>query len=229
MDEVLPFHDRRDAGRRLGEALRRFADSKPFVLGLPRGGVPVAYEVARALGAPLDLALVRKLGAPGHPELGLGAVVNGSVPQIVLNDEVVRALRPEPGYIDDEVDRQVAELERRRRLYRDRRPPPALEGRTIILVDDGIATGSTVEAVLNALSRSSSGGVVLAVPVAPSDTLKRLAPYAAEVVCLATPEPFRAVGLHYRDFTQTTDEEVISLLEQSRVASEAGERQKPGQ
>lgn len=207
----LPFRDRHEAGRLLGDALQEFRDRDPFVLGLPRGGVPVAYEVARALDAPLDVALVRKLGAPGHPELAVGAVVDGADPQVVLNEEFLRVLRPDPGYLDAEVERQLAELERRR-LYRGSRPPPALDGKTVILVDDGIATGSTTKAVLRALPRTEASGAVLAVPVAPRDSLDELATFAERTICLATPEPFYAVGLYYLDFTQTSDEEVLTLL-----------------
>jgi putative phosphoribosyl transferase len=209
------FADRRDAGRQLAAALAAFKHEHPLVLALPRGGVPVAFEVAQALGAPLDVALVRKIGAPGHPELGLGAVVEGKDPQMILNEEVVRLVRPKPGYLQSEKTRQLQDLERRRRLYRDGRPAPAVEGRTIIVVDDGIATGGSAKAVLRALSVQQAGKLVLAVPVAPSDTLEALASEADETVCLAAPEPFFAVGEHYEDFAQTTDEEVVRLLERA--------------
>ena len=209
------FADRRDAGRQLAAALERFKDEHPVVLALPRGGVPVAFEVAQALGAPLDVALVRKIGAPGHAELGLGAVVEGEDPQMILNEEVVRLVRPKPGYLQSEKTRQLQELERRRRLYRDGCPAPAVEGRTIIVVDDGIATGGSAKAVLRALSARRAGKLVLAVPVAPADTLEALASEADEIVCLAAPEPFFAVGEHYDDFAQTTDEEVVRLLERA--------------
>ena len=209
------FADRRDAGRQLAAALTRFKDEHPLVLALPRGGVPVAFEVAQTLGAPLDVALVRKIGAPGHAELGLGAVVDGKDPQMILNEEVVRLVRPKPGYLQSEKARQLQELERRRRLYRDGRPAPAVEGRTVIVVDDGIATGGSAKAVLRALSVQHAGKLVLAVPVAPADTLEALASEADETVCLAVPEPFFAVGEHYEDFTQTTDEEVLRLLQRA--------------
>ncbi len=209
------FADRRDAGRQLAAALERFKDEHPFVLALPRGGVPVAFEVAQALGAPLDVALVRKIGAPGHAELGLGAVVEGEDPQMILNEEVVRLVRPKPGYLQSEKTRQLQELERRRRLYRDGRPAPAVEGRTVVVVDDGIATGGSAKAVLRALSARRAEKLVLAVPVAPADTLEALASEADEIVCLAAPEPFFAVGEHYEDFAQTTDEEVVRLLERA--------------
>jgi predicted phosphoribosyltransferase len=206
------FADRHEAGRQLAAALMRFKDEHPVVLALPRGGVPVAFEVAQALGAPLDVALVRKIGAPGHSELGLGAIVDGKNPQMILNEEVVRLVRPKPGYLQSEKARQLQELERRRRLYRDDRSAPAVEGRTIIVIDDGIATGGSAKAVLRALSAQHAGKLVLAVPVAPADTLEALSSECDEVVCLATPDPFFAVGEHYEDFAQTTDDEVVNLL-----------------
>jgi len=212
------FEDRADAGHRLADALSHLRDERPIVLALPRGGVPVAFEVASALGAPLDVVLVRKIGAPGHKELGLGAVVDGAHPNIVLNDEVVRAVQPRAGYIQAESARELAEIERRRALYRPGRPPLALEGRTVIVVDDGIATGGTVKAVLKALRQSQPKRLVLAVPVAPADTIVELSPLADEIVVLAMPELFYAVGGYYRDFTQTSDEEVVDLLARSRGA-----------
>jgi putative phosphoribosyl transferase len=209
------FADRREAGRQLAAALAAFKDARPIVLALPRGGVPVAFEVAQALGAPLDVALVRKIGAPGQSELGLGAIVDGADPQMILNEEVVRLVRPKPGYLQSEQARQLRELERRRRLYRGGRPAPAVEGRTIIVVDDGIATGGSAKAVLRALSAQHAGKLVLAVPVAPADTLETLSSEADEVICLATPDPFFAVGEHYADFAQTTDQEVVNLLQRA--------------
>jgi putative phosphoribosyl transferase len=212
-DEILL--DRRDAGRRLAPALMRLKPENPIVLALPRGGVPVAFEVAQALDAPLDVVLVRKVGAPAQPELGIGAIVDGSEPQLVLNDEMVRLVQPDAGYIEAERQRQLVELERRRQLYRGTRPPAPVEGRTVIVVDDGIATGGSVKAVLQALARAKPARLVLAVPVAPEDSLAAVAAAADEVVCLASPDPFFAVGAHYRDFTQTTDEEVVALLRQA--------------
>ncbi len=206
------FEDRADAGRQLAQALVHLKDSKPLVLALPRGGVPVAFEVANALNAPLDVVLVRKIGAPRQPELGLGAVVDGADPQLVLNDEVIEAVRPSPHYVQAEKKRQLAEIARRRALYRQGRAPLAVKGRTVIVVDDGIATGGTMKAVLKALSEAQAARLVLAVPVAPADSLTELALLADEVVCLSTPEPFYAVGVHYRNFEQTSDEEVVDLL-----------------
>jgi putative phosphoribosyl transferase len=206
------FRDRLEAGRKLAQALLPMKETRPVVLALPRGGVPVGFEVAKALEAPLDIVLVRKIGAPGQPELGLGAVVDGINPQMVLNEDVVDLIRPSERYLAAEEQRQLAEIERRRALYRPGRNPVPLEGRTVIVVDDGIATGGTVKAVLTALKNLNPARLVLAVPVAPSDSLNELSHYADDIVCLMTPEPFYAVGAHYRDFTQTTDEEVVDLL-----------------
>jgi putative phosphoribosyl transferase len=194
----------------------RYKGENPIVLALPRGGVPVAYEVAKALEATLDLVLVRKIGAPGQPELGLGAVVDGRDPQLVLNEDLVRALRPDPSYIDGERQRQLAEIERRRKVYFGTHPPPDARGRVVIVVDDGIATGGTVKASLKALARQQPARLVLAVPVAPPETLEEIRPLADDLVCLAAPPDFAAVGLHYLDFAQTDDEEVIALLAEGR-------------
>lgn len=206
------FKDRTDAGRQLAQALVGLAKSDPLVFALPRGGVPVAFEVAKALHAPLGILLVRKIGAPGHAEYGIGAVVDGMNPQLVLNEEAMEIVRPSRQYIEAEKTRQLAEIERRRALYFGERPPLSVEGRTVVLVDDGIATGGTVRVALKALRRDRAAHIILAVPVAPRDTVDVIRAEADEVVCLATPEPFRAVGLHYEDFDQTTDDEVIDLL-----------------
>ena len=215
------FEDRCDAGRRLAAALVPYRDSTPVVLALPRGGVPVGFEVAKTLAAPLDVLLVRKIGAPGHEELGLGAIVEGRDPQLVLNEGVVRTVGPPPGYIEAEKQRQLAEIERRRRQYVGERPAIALDGRTAIIVDDGIATGGTVRAALRGASQHRPARLVLAIPVAPADSLRELAAECDDIVCLATPEPFFAVGRHYRDFTQTEDSEVVRLLEEARRWSAA--------
>ena len=208
------FLDRRDAGRQLATALLPLQLDDPLVLALPRGGVPVAAEVARALEAPLDLLLVRKLGAPGHSEYGIGALVDGDHPQLVLNEEAMRVIAPSPEYVEAEKQRQLLELERRRTRYFGDRAPLPVEGRTVVLVDDGIATGGTVRVALRALRATGASTIILAVPVAPADTLETLRPETDRTVCLETPAPFLAVGNHYADFTQTTDDEVIALLQQ---------------
>lgn len=217
----LPFANRRAAGRLLGAALARFRGERPLVLALPRGGVPVGYEVARALDADLDLLLVRKLGAPGHEEFGIGAIVDGQSPQVVLNEEAVRLLRVPTSYVQHEAERQLAELERRRSEYLGGRAPMAVHDRTVIVVDDGIATGGTVRAALQGIRRKQPGKLILAIPVAPEDTLAALRDECDEIVCLSTPDPFHAVGIHYGDFTQTTDAEVKQFLGASRKVETA--------
>lgn len=224
------FIDRRDAGHQLAEAARRFAAEQPIVLGLPRGGVPVAYEVADELDAPLDVILVRKIGAPGHPELGLGAVVDGAEPQVVLTPAVVEMVAPSADYIREEVERQLEEIARRRKLYLGDRSPISVRDRTVLVVDDGIATGGTVRAALQGLRRAGAGRLVLAAPVGPPDVVADLREMADEVVCMVTPEPFIAVGLWYQDFTQTTDDEVVELLRRAAKRSKSRasrERRRP--
>lgn len=212
MRSAETFTDRAEAGRKLAAALQDYADAKPLVLALPRGGVPVAFEVARALHAPLDLLMVRKIGAPFNPEYGLGAVVDGAEPQVVLNEDVVRMLAPAGDYIQQETQRQLAEIERRRTAYLGDRAPISARGRTVIVVDDGIATGGTVRAALRALKRAGAARIILAVPVAPKEVIDSLRAEADEIICLSAPEDFQAVGFHYADFSQTSDEEVVSLL-----------------
>ena len=218
------FIDRCDAGRRLAEPLLRFKDERPIVLALPRGGVPVGFEVARALDAPLDLVLVRKIGAPFQPELAVGAVVNGDQPETVVNRGIVEELQIPGSYLEQESARQLEEIGRRRRLYRAGRTKVEIRDRTAIVVDDGIATGATMEAALHATRRAGPKRLVLAVPVAPPDTIERLRPQVDEVVCLATPAWFAAIGMFYEDFEQLTDDDVVGLLER---AAERGGQEAP--
>ena len=206
------FRDRRDAGRRLAQALAGLDLPNPVLLALPRGGVPVAVEAAGLLRAPLDLVLVRKIGAPGHQELAAGAIVDGSRPDLVRNEDVIRSYRIDESYLAAEALRQLAEIERRRRLYLGLRPRVPLEGRDAIVVDDGIATGATVRAALQAVRRARPRSLVLAVPVAPPETLAELGPLCDEIVCLESPPDFHAVGQFYRDFGQVPDDEVVELL-----------------
>jgi putative phosphoribosyl transferase len=215
------FRDRRDAGQRLAAQLKARTFQDPVVLALPRGGVPVGYEIAQAIKAPLDVLLVRKLGAPGYEEFGIGAIVDGAQPQIVLNTEAIEMLRVPPAYIAQEQERQLHEIERRRRLYRGDASAVEVEGHTAIIVDDGIATGSTVLVALRALSNTSAERIVLAVPVASPEALAKLAGEADEVICLSTPPQFRSVGEHYLNFDQTPDEQVIELLASQRTMTRA--------
>jgi putative phosphoribosyl transferase len=212
------FRDRTDAGRRLATELVRFRDRDPVVLALVRGGVPVAYEVALALAAPLDIVLVRKIGAPFQPELALGAVVDGETPETVTNDALIREIGIEPSYIAEAAKRELAEIERRRVLYLKGRRRPALAGTTAIVVDDGIATGATTRAALHAARRKEPARLVLAVPVAPPETIAELAPEADEIVCLAQPPLFGAIGAFYDDFRQVSDRAVIDLLDRASAA-----------
>lgn len=210
------FRDRSDAGQRLAPALARYAGrSDVVVLALPRGGVPVGYEVAHALRVPLDVFIVRKLGVPWHEELAMGAIATGGVR--LINQTVVDAL----GVTDDDIARVAAqeqvELERRERQYRGDRQVPDITGRTVLLVDDGLATGSTMRAAVEALRAESPAEIVVAVPVSAPETCDALREVADDVVCAITPEPFHFVGLWYEDFTQTTDEEVHELLARSRT------------
>src|ERR1700716_3078342 len=213
------FRDRREAGRLLAEKLAPYANRPDvLVLALPRGGVPVAYEVARALGAPLDVFVVRKLGVPGYEELAMGAVATGGVR--VLNDQIVDRLGIPDHLIEAVAPREQQELSRRERLYRGGRPPPNIRGGTVILVDDGLATGATMHAAIQALRQQQPARIVVAVPTASPETCEEMRAEVDDVICAITPEPFHAVGLWYQDFTQTTDEEVQDLLTQRDTPSE---------
>jgi putative phosphoribosyl transferase len=212
LPDPAPFTNRRAAGRALARALARKGLSDPVVLALPRGGVPVAAEIARHLRAPLDIVLVRKIGVPLQRELAAAAVINGGNAEIVTNDDVMALAGLTRADIDQLAKRELAEIERRRRVYLQGRERVPLEGRTLILVDDGIATGASVRAALAALRRRQPRALLLAVPVAPADTVAALRAEVDDVVCLKTPDPFMAIGLHYRDFHQLSDEDVICAL-----------------
>src|SRR5438034_5839421 len=208
------FANRTEAGRLLAEKLVQYAGRDDVVvLGLPRGGVPVAYQVARRLGAPLDVFIVRKLGVPGFEELAAGAIASGGVR--VLNQDVVRAIPHAEEAIEAVTARETAELERREQIYREGRSPPELRGRIVILVDDGVATGATMRAAVKALRQRGVAKIVVAVPVGPPDTCREIEQEADETICLSTPPFFQAVGQYYEDFSQTSDEDVRELLSQA--------------
>jgi putative phosphoribosyl transferase len=209
------FDDRRDAGRRLASALLCFKGCDPVVLALPRGGVPIGFEIAQTLGAPLDLVLVRKIGAPFQPELAVAAVVDGEATELVLNEDFLEELSVSEDYLRGQVDRQLEEIERRRRLYLEGRERVRVEGKTALVVDDGIATGATMRAALRAVRRRQPRRLVLAVPVAPPETIESLAKEVDEVVCLTMPDDLGAIGSFYADFRQVGDDEVRELLGRS--------------
>jgi putative phosphoribosyl transferase len=205
------FPNRTEAGRQLAEKLTKYAGrADVIVLGLPRGGVPVAFEVAQRLGVPLDVFLVRKLGVPGFEELAVGAIASGGVR--VLNEDVMRAIPNVDEVIESVTARETAELERREQSYRDGRPAPELRDRVVILVDDGLATGATMRAAVKALRQRGVAKIVVAVPVGPPDTCREFEDEADETICASAPEFFQAVGQYYEDFSQTSDEEVRELL-----------------
>lgn len=208
------FRDREDAGRRLAERLSGYRNEDPVVLALPRGGVPVGYEISRSLGAPLDIFVARKLGAPGHQEFGIGAVAQGGVR--VLNEHAVEVLEIPEEYIERAAKDETAEIERRLKLLRGDRPGPKVGGRTAILVDDGLATGVTARAAVEALRRRSPDRLVLAVPVCAAQTAETLRSEVDELICLEAPADLMAIGFWYQDFYQVPDEEVVELLERAR-------------
>jgi predicted phosphoribosyltransferase len=215
--KTMPFANRSEAGKQLSVELLQYRTGRPVVLALPRGGVPVAAEIAAALNAPLDLLLVRKIGVPMQPELAMGAVVDGAHPIVVRNEDVIRQL----GITDEEFDKvrdtELAEIERRRKRYLGDRPPVEVKDRVAIVVDDGIATGATIRAGLRATRMRKPARLVLAAPVAPPDTLDALRGQADDIVCLETHRFFGAIGAYYDDFTQVADETVIALLEEARA------------
>ena len=218
------FPNRTEAGRLLAKKLVKYAGRDDvIVLGLPRGGVPVAFEVAQRLGAPLDVFIVRKLGVPGFEELAVGAIASGGVR--VLNEDVMRALPNADELIESVTERETVELDRREQIYRNGRAAPELRDRVVILVDDGLATGATMRAAVKALRQRGVAKIVVAVPVGPPDTCREFEDEADETVCASTPEFFQAVGQYYEDFSQTSDEEVRELL--ARAAQERSAQQPP--
>ncbi len=223
----MPFRDRSDAGKKLAQALSRRQGDDPVVLALPRGGVPVAAEVAAALRAPLDLVLVRKIGAPIYPELAMGAIVDGGAPVIVRNDNIIAELGIDETEFKRACDRELAEITRRRRLYLGDRAPIDVKDRLAIVVDDGIATGATTKAALRAIRMRKPKRLLLAVPVAPTDSLRELGKEADEVICLEDYEYFGAVGAYYGDFRQISDEEVIDTLARFRPEPKADHSAEP--
>jgi putative phosphoribosyl transferase len=214
----MQFLNRRDAGRQLAAKLAGYTnDPGVLVLGLPRGGVPVAYEVARALHAPLEVFVVRKLGVPGHRELAMGAIASDGTR--ILNMDVIKALGIVPADLESVAASELLELERQQRIYRGNAPLPKLSERTIIVVDDGLATGSTMRAAVGALRQSMPARIIVAVPVAAAETVRRLREEADAVICLSAPPDFHAVSTWYEDFSQTSDEEVRKLLESASHAA----------
>ena len=212
------FSDRVEAGKRLASALEDSAGKKAIVLAIPRGGVVVGFEIAKALDLPLDVIIPRKIGAPDNPELAIGAVTEDGT--MILDESLIKYIGVPQDYIKEESERQKSEIERRLRFYRQNEPYPRLEGLEVIVVDDGIATGSTMKAALASVKNRGAKTVTVAVPVAPPSTVMELKKKADRVVCLYTPEYFQAIGQFYADFSQTTDEEVIELLKQSRQLSQ---------
>lgn len=216
------FVDRQDAGRQLAEKLRRFKGERPVVLALPRGGVPVGFEIASVLEAPLDIVLVRKIGAPSQPEFAIGAIVGNGTIERFIDPTILAQFDIPQAYVEEEVARQTAEIDRRRKLYYRNREPAELRDCTALVVDDGIATGATMRAALRAVRRRAPRRLVMAVPVAPPETVEALRTEVDEIVCLATPEEFWAIGIFYSDFRQVDDAEVVDLL--ARAASAVGKR-----
>jgi putative phosphoribosyl transferase len=210
------FHDRTEAGKLLAAQLGEYADrSDVWVLGLPRGGVPVAYEIAQALNLPLDICLVRKLGVPGQPELAMGAIAPDDV--MVLNHEILKSIGISHPALQQVIEDEKQELERRDRAYRENRPDPDVQGKTVILVDDGIATGSTLRAAIATLRQKNPKEIVVAVPVAPVSTCESLRAIVDKIICLSLPEPLISIGMWYVDFSQTSDQEVRHLLAQQTI------------
>ncbi len=215
----MTFNDRREAGRKLAEALRHYRGKDAVVLALPRGGVPVAAEVAASLDAPLDLLLVRKIGVPWQPELAMGAVIDGEEPITVRNEDIIGLATVTDADFDAAAQRELEEIERRRKKYIGERPRPAIKDHVAIIIDDGIATGATVRAAIRGLKRKGPEKVVLAVPVAPPSTVETLREEVDELICLEAPEMFRAISLYYRSFEQVNDEEVTRILDSASAST----------
>jgi putative phosphoribosyl transferase len=208
------FNDRADAGKRLAERLSEYANREDIlILALPRGGVPVAFEVAKELNVKMDVFIVRKLGVPGNEELAMGAIASGNIR--VLNEDVIRSFHIPQKVIDEATANELRELERRERIYRRNRPTPKISGSTVILIDDGLATGATMHAAVAAVKSKNPAEVIIAVPVAAPDTCSAFRNDVDEVICVGTPEPFYGVGAWYEDFSQTTDKEVCELLDRA--------------
>ena len=228
MKAETTFKDRKAAGKALAQRLAGMNLADPVVLALPRGGVPVGAEIAETLQAPLDLVLVRKIGVPYQPELAAAAVVDGGDAEIVVNDEVMRLAGITDEYIQAEAKTELLEIERRRHIYLEGRPRVPIENRTLILVDDGIATGASIRAAIAALRRKHPKKLIVAVPVAPLDTVAKLGSSVDEVICLEIPDPFYAIGMHYDDFHQVPDDEVIELMnEAARDEAHVGSQNPP--
>jgi putative phosphoribosyl transferase len=211
------YKNRLDAGQRLARELAEYRSQDPVILALPRGGVEVAAPIAEALDAPLDLVLVRKIGVPMQPELAMGAIVDGAEPYLIPNENVLSSVDVSAGEFEKICERELKEIERRRRLYLEGRPRAEVRGRIVIIADDGIATGSTVRAAIQAVRKRSPKELILAVPVASASTLQALSSEVDKIICLQCHEPFYAIGLYYQDFHQVTDEEVVEILSTARV------------
>ncbi|MDP2122455.1 MAG: phosphoribosyltransferase [Hoeflea sp.] len=224
------FADRSQAGRMLVERLPDLDQASTVVVALPRGGVPVAREIARAFGLPLEIVLVRKVGVPGHPELALGAVSDGDDMKLTVNRDIAGVLGLEDEAIRSLAREEMPELERRQKLYGGDRPPVSVRGKTVVVVDDGVATGATLRAALQVLRQRGAARLILALPVAPAEVLEDLRRLADSVICLSTPSPFHAVGAHYAVFDQVTDLEVIRILDEmyARNGTAAGNGLRPG-